>query len=216
MVCIVSQSGFFTVTFLGFRQGDKWLCVHSGYQHKSNYFVSAIQSGLPFLLFLERVIKSAGRSWVLGSGRLSSPHHVYFIKKSTISESSDECVIWDSSTVQECADAVKPFFFSLVALVSDSYFAFTVPHSHDCLYTEDKSAWQRRPLYFSSDGKIVWTVHAKPLLQSMMMVACVFQCTAIAYDAKIRMFEIKVLHIRVGYHSVQANAAKKSWFYISK
>lgn len=50
---------FFTVTFLGLRfcflslrQGDKWVRVHSGYRHKSNYLGSAIQSGLPFFFSL--------------------------------------------------------------------------------------------------------------------------------------------------------------------
>ncbi len=120
-------------------------------------------------------------SWNLGSGRLSFPHRVYFIKKSTISESSDECVIWDSSTAQESADVVKPFFVSLVAPVSDSYFAFAVRHSHDCLYKEDKLAWQRRSLYFSTDWQIIWRYgtlymqnHYLNPVKQYLMVACVF------------------------------------------
>lgn len=36
--------------------------------------------------------------WILGSGHLSLQHHIYFIKNSTISELSEECMIWDSST----------------------------------------------------------------------------------------------------------------------
>lgn len=157
---MVTQSGILTVTFSRleillpcFRQGDKWVCVHSGYQHKSNYFVLAIQSGLPFLLFLGHVIKSESASGILACA-FSPFHTMFIIKKSTISESSDGCVIWDSCTVQECT--VKPFFFSAVVLVSNSYFVFAVPHSCDYLYKENKLAWQRRTFYFSTDGQMIW------------------------------------------------------------
>lgn len=70
-----------------FRQGDKWVRVRSGYRHKSNYFVLVFQSGLPFQLFLECVIKSVPVPEILA--RSPFPHHVYLIKKSTISKSSD-------------------------------------------------------------------------------------------------------------------------------
>lgn len=37
--------------------------------------------------------------WNLGSGHLSLPQHIYVVKKSTISEWSDQGMIWDSSMV---------------------------------------------------------------------------------------------------------------------
>lgn len=92
------------------------------------------------LPFLECVIKS-----VLAPGiflaRAGSPFHgtVYFRGKIyNIKIIRFACVIRDSSTAQECADAVKPFLFSPVALVSYSYSAFMMSHSYDCLYEEEK------------------------------------------------------------------------------
>lgn len=157
MVCMAPQSAFLTVTFLGLRfcsrQGDKWVCVNSGYSHKSNYFLSSSLLCLFFFfqLFLESTIRSVPAPGILARAFSLFPQHVYFIKKSTISESSDGCMIWDSSTAQECADAVTPFLLAVVAQVSDSYFLLL-----QCLTVMTASTrtnlLDTRLFYFSADG----------------------------------------------------------------
>lgn len=93
-----------------FRPGDKWVYVHSVYRHRSNYFVSAVRSGLPFLAFPWVCDQICVCSW----NPLSFfPHHVYLIMKSTISQSTDGRLIQDSGKVQ------------IMLMLSISFFCFS-------------------------------------------------------------------------------------------
>lgn len=71
--------------------------MSSGYQQKSNHSVAVSQSGLPFLLFLS-VTKSVPATGILARA-ISSFRGIFMSKRSTISELSDQCMIWDSSMV---------------------------------------------------------------------------------------------------------------------
>lgn len=185
MVCMAPQSGFFTVTFLGLRfyslASDREINGSLSTQvTNTSAIILSWPSNLVCLFFFCFSLNvwsnlcSLLESFWLGPALLSTGT-VYFREKIyNIKIIRFACVIRDSSTAQEFADAVKPFLFSLVALVSYSYFAFMMSHSYDCLYEEEKLAWQGRPLYFSTDGLKVWrycTLCMQPLFRSCRSIS---------------------------------------------